>query len=119
MPIILASSLLGNIADRWKFQLQLYGNVIAKVNIVEFDDMDNTYFPLHGVDTSTVHVIALRDFDDPKRWREKLDIMRTQIENENIPYVELYGEGTTILGRLLNLGYLLDYVSLYLAFLYN
>ena len=61
--------------------------------------------------------IFLRDDDESLEQRERFESLSQILIKMDIKPLEIYTEGETKLGRIIDLIYLLDYVSLYLAIL--
>ena len=67
--------------------------------------------------TSEITSIFLRDDDESLEQRERFESLSQILIKMDIKPLEIYTEGKTKLGRIIDLIYLLDYVSLYLAIL--
>lgn len=63
--------------------------------------------------------VFLRDENDHPRIKRRMDITRELLEARNVKVIEAYAEGDTPLEKAMSLIYLGDWVSIYLAFLYN
>ena len=61
--------------------------------------------------------IVLRDENESKEQKERFESLNTLLIKINIKPLEVHTEGKTQLGKIINLIYLLDYISLYLAIL--
>ncbi|QUC65597.1 SIS domain-containing protein [Nitrosopumilus sp. K4] len=67
--------------------------------------------------TSDVKPILIRGIDDYKKTKERYEILKKYFLQNNISYYELYSVKGDILSKIVNLVYLLDYVSIYCAIL--
>ncbi len=63
--------------------------------------------------------IFLRDDNESPEQKERFDSLSQLLIKMDITPLEIFTEGKTKLGRIINMIYLLDYVSLYLAILKN
>jgi len=65
--------------------------------------------------TSNVIPILLRGKDDYLKTKERWDILKEFFVSKNIEYKEIFSVNGTILSKLVNMIYLLDYASIYSA----
>jgi glucose/mannose-6-phosphate isomerase len=121
IPVIWAAS--GNtevVATRWKGQINenakapAYWNMFPELNhneIVGFEEPKEIL--------EQIEIIILRDSNDHPRVQQRMEISQQIIKDvvSNITEVWSLGEGR--LSRLFSLTYIGDYVSVYLATLYN
>ena len=129
----LASSMSGRIAvvyssterfdavnTRWRGQMAenaktlCFGNVLPEMNHNELVGWKALKNQMHDM-----QVILLRDRGDHPRVQVRMDITR-EILSQYTPHIaEVWSEGTTLLGRMLTLVVLGDWVSYYLAILHR
>ena len=67
--------------------------------------------------SSNVHPILLRGADDYIKTKERWEVLKEFFENHKIEYQEILSVKGSILSKLINMIYLLDYSSIYLAVL--
>ncbi len=63
--------------------------------------------------------VLIRGRDDYVKTQERWEILKEFFESRNIDYREVYSQDGSILAKLINLIYLLDYTSIYRAVLYG
>ena len=66
---------------------------------------------------SEVFPILLQGHDDNTKTKERWEILKTYFDNNQIKYIEIFSIKGSILSKLINLMYLLDYTSIYKAIL--
>ena len=66
---------------------------------------------------SEVFPILLQGYDDNTKTKERWEILKTYFDNNQIKYIEIFSIKGSILSKLINLMYLLDYTSIYKAIL--
>ena len=64
---------------------------------------------------SKVQPILLRGKDDSNETKKRLDIFSEYFEKNNIEYKEIFSVDGNIISKIVNLIYVLDYTSIYLA----
>jgi len=111
---------LGPIALRWKTQLNENSKILAYNNV--FPELDhNEIVGWEGLDklTKDMSVIILRDKDDSERNSKRIAITSSIIKDKPSEIAEVWTQGNSILARMFSLIYLGDFVSFYLAMLYE
>ena len=103
---------------RWRGQISenaktlAYGHVFPELNHNEIVGWE----VLKGL-MKNIHVIILRDNEDNKRIKLRMDITKNIIREFADGITEVHSEGTGLLARMFSLLYLGDWVSFYLAML--
>ena len=120
-PVIYSSDELPEVASvRWKNQFGENSKVIAhwytfpELNhdeIVGWEQEENIQ--------KHFKVVFLRDNNDHERIKKRMDITKELIEKRGVKVIEVYSKGDSNLERAMSLIYLGDWVSIYLAFLYD
>jgi glucose/mannose-6-phosphate isomerase len=121
IPVIYSSCDLLDIANlRWRCQIEenakclAYGNFLPEMNhneIVGWEQNPDI--------TKNFAVIALFDKDDNPRITKRMHITLDVIKANRGMQVEIDGEGETTLERIIDIIYLGDWVSFYLAIFYK
>jgi glucose/mannose-6-phosphate isomerase len=65
------------------------------------------------------NILFLRDQSEMPRNKIRLDITKDIFQKNNVPIFEVFGEGRSLLARIFSLIYIGDWVSYYLALLYE
>lgn len=122
VPIIYSSTKMQTVAMRWKGQIcensksLAYNNVIPEMNHNEIIGWQKAkQMGLHD----KMAVIFIRDKEDHPRVIKRLDIVKSLIEESDVPIFELESIGNSLLTRIITLVYLADFVSFNLAMLNN
>jgi glucose/mannose-6-phosphate isomerase len=68
---------------------------------------------------STIRPVLIRGNDDYIKTKERWDIIKEYFEQKNIEYKEIFSVKGSILTKLINLIYMLDYSTVYLAAISN
>ncbi len=121
IPVIYSSCDLLDIANlRWRCQIEenakclAYGNFLPEMNHNEIVGWQQ-----NPEITKNFAVIALFDKDDNPRITKRLNITLDVIKDHRGMQVEIDGEGETTLERIMDIIYLGDWVSFYLAIFYK
>ena len=61
--------------------------------------------------------ILIRGTDDHAQKKKRWEMLKDQVNEQEIPCTEIMSEGKTIFSKLINLVYILDYTSIYKAIL--
>ena len=124
LPVVYASvETLQSVALRWKTQLN--ENSKTPVLVETLPEMNH-----NGIMTWDIHpgtktvvsgfvVLLLCVLHDHPRIAKRLDLVRDLVRSHGGEVIEIFGEGTSSLTRLVHLMVLGDFVSFYLAILYN
>ncbi len=122
LPIIYsASRRLGVITARWRTQINenskslIFNHVFPEMNHNEIVGWGGGPREL----TKNFAVVVLRDSDDYERIKKRIEITKKVIANEPAFIREVHSRGKGLLARLFSLIYLGDFVSFYLACLYE
>ncbi|ACM59743.1 bifunctional phosphoglucose/phosphomannose isomerase [Caldicellulosiruptor bescii] len=108
------------IAERWKGQIcensksPAYFNVFSELN---HNEIVGTESPKHIL--GLFEIVMLHDTEDHKRNAIRMDITKDLIKGVVSGVNDIYSIGNSRLARMFSLIYLGDYVSLYLATLYQ
>ncbi|MEZ0537650.1 bifunctional phosphoglucose/phosphomannose isomerase [Caldicellulosiruptoraceae bacterium PP1] len=108
------------IAERWKGQIcensksPAYFNIFSELNHNEVVGTDS---PKHIL--GLFEIVMLHDVEDHPRNAIRMDITKDLVKNNVSGVNDIYSVGETRLARTFSLIYLGDYVSLYLATLYQ
>ncbi|RMG65522.1 MAG: bifunctional phosphoglucose/phosphomannose isomerase [Calditrichaeota bacterium] len=105
---------------RWRNQLNenaksmAFSNVFPEMNhneIMGFEGVPETISPLR--------VILLRDREEHPRVQKRFQIVKKLLREKNVPTSEVFSEGESRLARVMSLVYIGDWVSYYVAMLYE
>ena len=100
-------------APGYRFKASLNENSKIRAQHILLPELCHNEIQSWGKITS----IFLRDDDESLEQRERFESLSQILIKMDIKPLEIYTEGKTKLGRIIDLIYLLDYVSLYLAIL--
>lgn len=108
------------VATRWRGQMAengkslMFGHVLPEMNHNEL-----VGWKVLREQMREMQVVFLRDKDDHKRIKVRMDITKGVITEHTQHVTEVWSEGTSLLARMFSLVYLGDWVSLYLAVLHR
>jgi glucose/mannose-6-phosphate isomerase len=120
VPVIYGAEATAALAYRWKCQFNenskvpSFWHAVPEMNhneIVGFEGLTEFH--------KLSHVLMLRDARQHRQVERRFDLTGQLIEKRVRGVISISGDGDTALARLLDLVLLGDYVSLYLACLYN
>ncbi len=119
VPVVYAASRLSEPAAlRWKTQLNENSKVYATWHsFPELNHNETVGWALAGQPEGLLHVVVLRDPEDPPRLVRRVEITREVALGQAAGYHEVHAEGQSRLARVLSLVLFGDLVSVYLAYL--
>jgi len=116
IPIIYYPWGLNTAAIRFKNSLQEN----AKLHTIIEDVIESSHNGIVAWEkTSKIQPILLQGQDDNIKTKERWLIIKDYFNEKNIEYIEIFSVKGNILSKIINLIYLLDYVSIYKAVLTN
>lgn len=111
-PVIYYPHGLQAAAIRFKNSLQEN----AKMHVITEDVVEASHNGIVAWEKySNVQAILLRGKDDSIKTRERWEIFKKYFKKNKIEYKEIFSVGGNIISKIVNLIYLLDFVSIYLA----
>ncbi|MFN4150557.1 MAG: bifunctional phosphoglucose/phosphomannose isomerase [Candidatus Sericytochromatia bacterium] len=120
-PVIYSSDELIEVSSiRWKNQFGENSKVIA--HYYTFPEMNHDEVVGWEQEKKLQEhfkVVFLRDNKDHDRNKKRMDVTKTLIENRGVEVLEINSRGESDLERVISLIYFGDWVSIYLAFLYE
>jgi glucose/mannose-6-phosphate isomerase len=121
IPVIYASApFLTAIATRWKNQFQENSKSMAFSNIIpEMNHNEIVGWEMKNKALQDFLVIFLENHQHSARIDARLSLTKNIIRDRGIDVVEVYAEGSTILQQLISLIIIADWVTYYLALLYE
>ena len=121
IPVIYASApFLTAIATRWKNQFQENSKSMAFSNIIpEMNHNEIVGWEMKNKALQDFLVIFLENQHQNARIDARINLTKNIIRDRGIDVVEVYAEGTTLLQQLISLIIIADWVSYYLALLYE
>jgi glucose/mannose-6-phosphate isomerase len=124
LPVVYASiETLQSVASRWKTQLNENSKTPVLVEVLpEMNHNGIMTWDVHAgtrVVVSGFEVVLLRVSDDLPRIQKRLDLVREFVRSGQGEVIEVFGEGNSLLSRLLYLIVLGDFVSFFLAVMYD
>ncbi len=120
IPIIYSSELLYAVNLRWRAQIQENANSIAFGNIfpeANHNEINGWNFPEDLL--NKFYVIFLNERQDNLTAKKSMELAATVLEDERIPILEIDGNGKYLLTRMFDLICISDWVSFYLAIMYD
>lgn len=120
LPVVYGAGMLSEVAHRWKTQLNENSKAWAFYEV--FPELNHNavvgyQFPSE-LASKTV-VVLLRSVSLPERIQLRYQITCQLLEQAEVSYQLVDGEGTSPLSQMMSLVLFGDYVSYYLAILYN
>ncbi|MFN7065777.1 MAG: bifunctional phosphoglucose/phosphomannose isomerase [Aquificaceae bacterium] len=119
LPVVYGTPLTESVAFRWKTQINensktlCYNAFLPEMHHNEVVGLDNPSI------RSLCHFILLKDAEDHPRIARRVTITEEVFKELGIVLKLLQGKGSTLIERLMYLTYLGDWVSFYLAELYQ
>ena len=90
----------------------------AKMHVINEDLIETCHNGIVSWETRTNNKpIFIRGENDHPQTKRRWNILKEYFESNSIPYKEIISEGDSILSKLINLIYILDYSSIYKAVL--
>jgi glucose/mannose-6-phosphate isomerase len=121
IPVIYsASEYLNPIATRWRNQLNENAKILSFSNV--FPELNhNEIMGWEGPKDllGNFSIIFLRDSSESTRNQKRLDITKEILQRHRFQIFEVFSEGKSLLSRMFSLIYIGDWVSYYLALLYD
>ncbi len=117
LPIIYGAGITGAVAQRWKTQINENSKTMAFYEI--FSELNhNSIMGYQLPEWIKLCTVVMLDSDLlHQRIRLRYEITQTLLKQAGIPFQVIKAEGTSQLSHILNLVFLGDYVSYYLAML--
>lgn len=121
VPILYtASEYLDPVAVRWRNQFNENSKVLAFSNsFPELNHNEIMGWEARRDITKNFNILLLRDKSETKRNQKRILITREILQKKRIPIFEVFSEGKGLLARTFSLIYIGDWVSYYLALLYD
>ena len=121
IPIIYtATHFLNPVVVRWRNQFNENSKVLAFSNVfpeLNHNEIMGWEAPFEVL--KNFNVVFLRDESEMPRNKKRLEITKEMFQKNNVPIFEVFGEGRSMLSRIFSLIYIGDWVSYYLALLYE
>jgi len=121
IPIIYADSpYFQPVAYRWKCQFN--ENSKNPAFSASFPEMNHNeimgwHFGQNHPLTERFAVLFLRDVNSAKHYQQRITATQQILQNNEIPFLEIYADGQTELEKFFSIIYLGDFATVYLAFL--
>ena len=116
IPLIYYPWGLNSAAIRFRNSL----NENAKIHAIIEDIIETSHNGIVAWEKkSIVQPILLRGKEDKRKTRERWEIFKKYFKENQIDYLEIFSENGHIISKIVNLIYLLDYASIYLALRMN
>ena len=107
-----------SVNTRWRGQVAENGKSLAFGHVLpEMNHNELVGWKMLHDQMREMQVFILRDKDDHKRVKVRIDITKTILSEHTGRVTEIWSEGTSLLARMFSLVYLGDWVSYYLAIL--
>jgi glucose/mannose-6-phosphate isomerase len=121
IPVIYGSeSYRGVVALRWKGQINENAKAPAAANVFpELDHNELLSWAGSSGKTSDLYVVVLRDPRESKAIASRVDLTKTLIARSGAGVTDVWSEGSSDIAKLCSLVYIADFVSIYLAYLYQ
>lgn len=121
VPVVYGfSGLTDSVAFRWKCQFNENTKIPAMWNTFpELNHNETVSWELLENVSSNFTLLLLRDKDEPRQIRKRMDITEELIEESFGGVETIWTEGISAMTKMLSLIYLGDFVSTYLALLYK
>lgn len=121
IPILYtATEYLYPVLVRWRNQFNENSKVLAFSNV--FPELNHNeimgWEAPHEV-LENFNVVFLRDESEMPRNAKRLEITKEIFKKNHVPVFEVFGEGNSLLSRIFSIIYIGDWVSYYLALLYE
>jgi len=121
VPVVYtASELLYPVVTRWRNQFNENSKVLAFSNVLpELNHNEIMGWEAPREVLEKFNILFLRDQSELSRNKIRLKITKDIFQKNNVPIFEIFGEGKGLLARIFSLIYIGDWVSYYLALLYE
>ncbi|MBO8127240.1 MAG: bifunctional phosphoglucose/phosphomannose isomerase [Firmicutes bacterium] len=121
IPLVYGSEpLLGPVAFRWKTQVNENAkSVIFNNTFPELDHNEINAWSAQPALSKKIGVVILRDQGESPQMKKRIDVTKKLMEDDVGAVVEVHSRGASKLERMLSLIYLGDYISLYLATIFE
>ncbi len=121
VPIIYtAAEFLYPVLVRWRNQFNENSKVLAFSNVFpELNHNEIMGWEAPAEVLKNFNVVFLRDEFELPRNQKRLEITKDMFQKNDVPVFEVFGEGTSMLSRIFSMIYIGDWVSYYLALLYE
>jgi glucose/mannose-6-phosphate isomerase len=115
-----AADVLAPVVVRWRNQFNENSKVLAFSNILpELNHNEIMGWEAPQEILRNFHIIFLRDPSEFPRNKKRLEITKEIFHRNHLPVAEIFGEGKSLLSRIFSLIYIGDWVSYYLALIYD
>ncbi len=120
LPVIYGAGILSEVARRWKTQINENSKAWAFYEIMpELNHNAVLGFANPGDADDRLLVVMLRSQSDHPRVGVRYDVTAKLLEDRGVPVAPVWARGHSPLARTLSAIHFGDYVSLYLAYLYD
>ena len=121
IPVVYGSApYLSAISKRWQNQFHENAKSIAFSNVLpEMNHNEIVGWEMESTATKEFIVIFLEDIENHPRVNARIRLTKSILSDRDIEVLEIYSEGSTRLERILSLVILGDWVTYYLALLYE
>jgi glucose/mannose-6-phosphate isomerase len=121
VPVVYtASEMLYPVVTRWRNQFNENSKVLAFSNVLpELNHNEIMGWEAPRQVLEKFNILFLRDQSELPRNKIRLDITKDIFQKNNVPIFEVFSEGKSLLARIFSLIYIGDWVSYYLALLYE
>ncbi len=121
IPIIYsAANIFEPVVIRWRNQFNENSKVLSFSNVFpELNHNEIMGWEAPKEILSNLNIILLRDPSESPRNKRRLEITKDIFQNNHFPIIEVFGEGKSTLARIFSMIYIGDWVSYYLALLYD
>jgi len=120
LPVVFGAGIAAEAAHRWKTQLNENAKTWAFYEVFpELNHNATVGFPLPKELVSKIRVILLRSPTYNARVKLRYEVTSGLLKQTGVPYEFVDGEGSSALAQMVSLISLGDYISYYLAMLYQ
>ncbi len=121
VPILYtATEFLYPVLVRWRNQFNENSKVLAFSNVFpELNHNEIMGWEAPPEVLENFNVVFLRDESELERNQKRLEITKDIFKKNHVPIFEVFGEGSSLLSRIFSIIYIGDWVSYYLALLYE
>ncbi len=118
IPVVYGFGIYSSVARRFKQQINENAKMMAKWdNLPEFDHNEIVGYEKSENIADGFAAIFLRDNDEPKEIRNRIEITKKLMEPKGISIYEVWSQGKSTLAKMISVVAVADFVSVYLAIL--
>ncbi|MGD6933896.1 MAG: bifunctional phosphoglucose/phosphomannose isomerase [Candidatus Bathyarchaeia archaeon] len=118
IPVIYGFGVYSSVARRFKQQINENAKMMAKWdNLPEFDHNEIVGYEKSENIADGFAAIFIRDKDEPKEIRNRIEITKKLMEPKGISIYEVWSQGKSTLAKMISVVAVADFVSVYLAIL--